>query len=790
MRRREPVEIIGVDCSTCIYAIKRRLADLRGNVKLESDFLGNAVIEYDDEYVSLSEIYHAIRDAGYDLVKEELEVFAEEIQPETAVAVEKEIRRLPGILDVRVDTLTCRILVRFNPRTVEKHYILSLLDNMGLSLREEPRGGRGGTKAHIARRFAAFATGLTVLIISMSHILPHDAGIPVLLALSSLTVLLSYDVFLKGFKSLFMWAPTMESLIALSAGITFVSGILLCITGSATRYQAMFLEASAGVLGFVNLGRYLEDSLRKRALTHLTVLETSLNSKVRVVEDGRVEEVSADAVSLNSIIEVKAGEKILVDGIVVDGWGYVDESTFTGEPIPVLKSSENRDRVLAGTILTSGYIRVRVTRKGRDTALYNLLASAREAVLHRPGFQQLADKAVGKLTWIVTASALVTVFSWYIYSGDIFLSLLFAASVLAVSCPCPLGIAIPMVVSIGVIKASREGILVKKGDVFERIPASNILLLDKTGTITVGKPSLKGVVTLGGYSREEIMKYVCSVEQRSEHPLARAISNYCRDAGVSVEDPEFFEHLPGLGVLGVVMGKRVGVGSINLVKGLGVEINSGTQTLIDEIGRSGGTPVLVVIGDEVAAVLEIRDEVREDALNVVKYFKSVGFKVGIASGDIEENVKHVGKELGLDFFYSGLRPEDKGRLIHGIQGGGQRVLYVGDGVNDAIALSAAFVGIAVGNATDIARESGDAILLRDSLETMITLHKLSKRVLRKARENLAWAFIYNGVLIPVAAGVLYPFNGLMLMPEMAALAMILSDVTVILNSLSLLWWKP
>lgn len=790
MRRKEVIEVIGVDCPTCVYAIQKRLASLSGNVKFESDIVGNAVVEYDDDDIKLSEIYYTIRDAGYDLVKEELEVFVKEVSPEVSAVIEKRIKEFPGVLDAKIDSLMERVLVIYNPHTTSRRDILVALKSMGLELEESRKEHRSkfGIPT-IVLRFSAFVSGVAALLISMSHVFPSKVSFYALLALSSLTIFLSYDIIYRGIKALFFKAPTMESLIALSACITFISGVFFTFMSSITSNASSFFEASAGVLGFVSLGKYIENALRKSALEYVNKLESSLHSKVKVIKENGTEDVSADLVSVNSVIEVKAGEKILVDGIVVDGWGYVDESTFTGEALPVFKTSANRDRVLAGTVLTSGYIKVRVTRRGKDTALFNLLTSAKEAVLHKPEFQQLADRIVGKLTWVVIATAIATASIWYICSHQILLSLLFAASVLAVSCPCPLGIAIPMVVSIGVIKASRGGILIRRGEVFEKMLFSTVLLMDKTGTVTIGKPSLKNIVTLIDNDEECVMKYACSLEQRSEHPLARAILDYCKASGISFEEPESFEHIPGLGVVGIVKGRKVAVGSINLAKGLELKIDDRVSSIIEGIGRIGGTPVIIMLDDRIAAVLEIRDEVREDVLDVVKYFKSVGFKIGIASGDIEQSVKYVKETLGLDFSYHGLRPEDKGKIIQDLQNSGHKILYVGDGVNDAIGLSTAFVGIAVGNAADIAKEAGDAILLKDSLRPIIYLHLLSKRVLRKAKENLFWAFAYNAILIPIAAGILYPFKGIMLMPEMAALAMVLSDITVVLNSLSLLRTK-
>jgi Cu2+-exporting ATPase/Cu+-exporting ATPase len=366
------------------------------------------------------------------------------------------------------------------------------------------------------------------------------------------------------------------------------------------------------------------------------------------------------------------------------------------------------------------------------------------------------------------------------------MSLIFAASVLVVACPCPLGIAIPLATSIGVILASRRGILIRRGDVFERVTKANTIVFDKTGTLTIGRPRVVGFTVFSDFDEFEVLRAVCGVESRSEHVLAQAIIDYCREHGVDLLEPERYDHLPGLGVVGRVKGVEVIVGNIELLENANVEVPTSVREMVDKVGRRGGTPVLVAINGRVLGVFEIRDSIRSEAYEVVAYFKRVGFKVGIMSGDVEASVEYVRRELGLDFAYFSLKPIDKARLVREIQLSGARIMYVGDGVNDAAAITSAFIGIAMGRAPDLAREAGDIILLHDDLRGLKTIYTISKRVVRTAKENLFWAFIYNATLIPTAAGILYLSLQLMLKPEMAAVAMVLSNISVVLNSFKLL----
>ncbi|MEM2020787.1 MAG: heavy metal translocating P-type ATPase, partial [Zestosphaera sp.] len=446
---------------------------------------------------------------------------------------------------------------------------------------------------------------------------------------------------------------------------------------------------------------------------------------------------------------------------------------------------EKRDYFLAGSILSTGYIKVRATRVGRDTVISHIAESAREAQLYKPEFQRFADRIVGFLTWIVIALAFSTSLIWYFITGNLHLALMFAASVLAVTCPCPLGIAIPMVISIGVLRASRNGILVRRGDVFERMVSADTLIFDKTGTLTIGKPRVTDVFVVNG-DEDSLMKYVCSVEGRSEHQLANAILEYCNGKGHgNINEPSNYEYFPGLGVIGEVDGHYIVIGNLELMKRLNIDLSEEVLELVNKIGERGGTPILASVNEVIAGIIGVRDELREEVYEIVEFFKKSGFRTGIASGDIEANVKRVEKVIGADFSKAGLRPEDKASLMKEMESRGSRIVFVGDGVNDAIAIGSAFLGIAVGKATDIAKNAGDVVLVSSSLTKLKQLFNLSLKVKKRALENLAWAFIYNGLLIPIAAGVLYKSHGIMLKPEWAALSMILSDITVVLNSLRL-----
>ncbi|MEM4563933.1 MAG: heavy metal translocating P-type ATPase [Desulfurococcaceae archaeon] len=452
-----------------------------------------------------------------------------------------------------------------------------------------------------------------------------------------------------------------------------------------------------------------------------------------------------------------------------------------------LKKADNRDPVLAGSILTSGYLKIRVTRATRDTVLYYIIETVREAQFYKPKIMRIADRVVGLLTWAVIAIAVFTLVYWWLLKHELALALMFSAAVLAIACPCALGISIPMAVSIAVLRAAKSGLLIRRGDVFERAIEVSTVLFDKTGTLTLGKPSIIRLhLTEKSIDERQVLSYACSVESRSEHPISKAIVNYCVENSVETEDLSDFIHMPGMGVVGFINNIRVAVGNLELMNRLDISYNDEIIELVEEIGSNGFTAVLIAVGDRITGVLEIGDVLKPEAENVIKELKMRGLKIGIVSGDTDVSVSYYSKILDLDLAFSELKPSEKAELIKDMQGKGERVMFVGDGVNDALAISSSFLGVAVGSGSEISRESGDLVLARSNLEDLVFFFKLSRAVRRKSVENLAWAFIYNAILIPVAAGLLYVSHGIIIKPEAAALAMLFSDVSVILNAMTLL----
>jgi len=795
---RVRIKIVGIDCPTCVYAIERRVRSLGCVSFFNTDVsTGAAELEYDESVCSLRDLYKAIRDAGYDVYKEKLHFDLRGFSGEERAALESRILKVRGVLDVRVSSASGVLTVLYNPLETTREEVVSRLRSFGAELITEVPG-RSSVVAErllLYRRLASFLIGLSVITLSTYSMLTNNAyftdrgSSAVLMLAAAVAIALNYDIIVRGFKAFSFGTPIMDSLIAVSsistfvAGVASVAGLLHLHSGF---HASSFFEASAGVVGFVGFGKYLEERLRKRAFKSLEDLITSLRGRVRVVVGDTVVERSVTEVKAGDVIEVKAGEIIPVDGVVVEGFGYVDESSFTGEPVPRVKKGEGRDPVLAGSFLYSGYLRVRTTRVGDETLIAYVVESVREAEYQKPGLARLADRVVGYFTWVVLFIALATLTYWWVAGGSVQLAVMFMAAVLTVACPCALGIATPLVVSIAVLRSSRTGLLVRAGEVFEKALNSNMVVFDKTGTLTVGKPRVLALHFVNGLDSRKTLELLCAVESRSEHPLSQAIIKKCEEEGVARSDPDEYVHVPGEGVFGLVNGVRVAAGNLELASRLDVSVGEEVLRQVNEIGLRGNTPILVMVDSRVAAVLEIGDELKEGVPQVIEELRSRGYRVGLASGDVEPSVKYYKDLLKLDFAYWGLRPSDKAELIRDLQSRGHRVVFVGDGINDAPALSTAYLGVAMGGGAEISKEAGDAVILSNDLRTLLFLLNFSKVVKKKMIQNIAWAFIYNTALIPLATGAFYTSLNLFITPELAAIAMILSDISVITNALSIL----
>ncbi len=803
-RRQEVLKLVGMHCASCAITIQKQLEKL--GVKAEVSFATEeAKVEFDPEKIPPRKIIEAIRKAGYDVYKEEV-IFAVEglVSAEDDRRVEEALQGLEGVFDVAANHVTKTVRILFNPLVVSAQKLRSEVERLGLKVVSESVGEEVEDVAtKIVREeyeklkkllLVAFPPTIVLLLATYTPLGPALSALTglrldILQAILALPAFAAGSVkFLRtGVRALLAGRPNMDSLVILGTYAAFIGSLLVSLGVVAGE---AFYEASAAVMSFILLGKFIETRLKARAGEAVRKLIELQPKKARVIREGREVEVPIDEVRVGDEVVVRPGEKIPVDGVVKRGRGYVDESMLTGEPLPVEK--KGGDPVVAGTTLVRGSIVVHTTRVGKETVLGQMIRLIRTAQASKPRLQSMVDRVAGVFTWIVIAVAVATFTFWsLVYGLGFSQALMFTVAVLVVACPCALGLAIPMAIVTGFGKAAEYGILVKDPSVIDKMPKATMVALDKTGTLTEGRPRVRRIVALNGFREAEVLALAASAESRSEHPLAQAIVEAAKERGVSLEEPASFDSFTGMGILAQVNGRSVAVGNDKLIeRGLGLGIPGEASRLARELRSQGYTVVYVAVDGRLAGLIAIGDEIQEGARELVEYLKRRGLKVVMLTGDHEETAKAIARRLGIDEYRAQVTPEDKAAFISEAQRKGEVVVMVGDGINDAPALSQADIGIAMGSGTDIAKEAGDMVILRGGVKKIAVAFELVDAVRAKAKQNLFWAFIYNVTLIPIAAGILYPSLGIALKPELAGIAMALSSISVTTWAQTLRKWRP
>jgi Cu+-exporting ATPase len=550
----------------------------------------------------------------------------------------------------------------------------------------------------------------------------------------------------------------------------------------------MFYDTAIMLASFLMLGRYLEARAKGRTSEAIRKLAGLRAKTATIIRDGKEEEIPVDDVVAGDIVVVKPGSKVPVDGEVVAGESYVDESMITGEPIPPLKAKGSR--VVGGTINTNSVLSVKATKVGRETVLAQIIQLVEDAQGSKPPVQRIADTAVTYFIPVVLAIAATAFIVWFfvfpVPPDPLLFALTALISVLVVACPCALGLATPTAVTVGIGRGAELGILIKNGEALEVAEKITTVVFDKTGTLTKGKPEVTDIIPVG-ISEQTLLGLAASVEKNSQHPLAQAVVRKAGSTGIAIEQADHFDTYGGKGVIATVLGETVLVGNRILMQENGVVIPVEVEARISALEQDGKTAILIAAGSRIAGVIAIADTLKETSQESVRQLKAMGVHVVMITGDNKRTADAIARQIGIERVVAQVLPQDKAAEVKALQEKGEIVAFVGDGINDAPALAQADVGIAIGSGTDVAIESGDVVLIKDDLLDSVAAIQLSKKVMGRIKGNIFWAFAYNTALIPVGAGVLYPFFGFVFKPELAALAMALSSVTVV--SLSLLLKK-
>jgi Cu2+-exporting ATPase len=603
----------------------------------------------------------------------------------------------------------------------------------------------------------------------------------------------SWDFFKRGWSSIRRWSPNMWTLISIGVGAAYLFSVFALLVPGAFPDQFkdeqgnvhLYFEAAAVILTLVLLGQVLELRAHSKTNSAIKALLGLVPPVARVIRNGQETEIPLEEVKAGDILRVKPGEKIPVDGIITEGHAVIDESMITGEPIPADKS-EN-EKVTGGTINGNTSFEMEAEKVGEDTLLAQIIEMVNQASRSRAPIQKLADVVARYFVQIVIGIAVITFVVWAAWGPEPAYVYAFvnAVAVLIIACPCALGLATPMSIMVGSGRMAQSGVLVKDARAIEEMNKVDTLIIDKTGTITEGKPALKSFHSFGKLPEKDILRIAASVDANSEHPVAEAIVKGAKDKGLDPQNVEQFEAVTGKGVKGILNGKSIGLGNSRLADDYGVTLSTEQQELVKEWQLTGQTVMFLIIENKVEGIVSVADTIKVSSAKAIRELQSMGIKVHMLTGDNEYTAKAVADELKLDGYEADCLPEDKYKKVKELQERGQKVAMAGDGINDAPALEQANIGIAMGTGTDIAMQSAEITLVKGDLNGIVRAKDLSLKVMRNIKQNLFFAFVYNSVGVPIAAGVLFPFFGILLSPIIAAAAMSFSSVSVITNALRL-----
>ena len=838
-----PIE--GMSCASCAATVQEALSRATGVATASVNYAtARAAVSYDDAQTNVAELIRTVRAAGYDCGKASVSFGVEQLHYAPSVApLEQALGRLKGVLRAAANQATEAVTVDYVPGATTAEDLERAVEQAGFHVAEPIPTEDPVERERIVRRREirsltwklVLAAAVTVMAMLGSMLLMAEQSdttfkqvdllgrllmplamkldarlggrlaldarwLKLGLAILTLPVVLwSGQQFYRGAWSGFKHRTAdMNTLIGVGTGAAFLYSLVATLApGLFTRAGLpadVYYEAVSAIIALILLGRLLEARAKGRTSEAIRRLAGLKAKAAHVVREGKETELPVEAVVPGDLVIVKAGEKISVDGIVTEGASAVDESMLTGEPMPVPKKIG--DEVIGATLNTTGSITFRATRVGKDAALGQIVQLVEDAQSTKAPIQRLADRVAGVFVPVVIALAITAFVVWFDFGPDpaVLFSTIALVTVLIIACPCALGLATPTAILVGTGKAAEHGILIRSGEALERLSQVRTVLLDKTGTITEGKPTVTHIVAAkrpdgSPIAPAEVLKWAAAVEQRSEHPLAVAILRAAKEKQVEILPVEKFAVMEGRGARGTVDRRVIEVVSLRHARERSLDLGALGQDA-DRLAVQGRTPVIVVVNNTVYAVIAISDPIKPTAKDAILHLKQLGLAVTMVSGDSRKGAEAVAQEVAIEDVISEVLPSQKADLVKKLQKLGAHVAMVGDGINDAPALAQADVGIAIGTGTDIAMEASDVTLIRGDLRGVATAIQLSRRILRTIRWNLVWAFSYNVVLIPIAAGVLYPFTGWLLSPVLASAAMAWSSLSVVLNSLTLRRFRP
>lgn len=732
-------------------------------------------------------------------MKEEIYIISGMSCAACSSAVERVTRKIDGVERSDVNLTTGKMTIVYDETRVKPNMIKDKVKKAGFGIKTENEAADAPkTDEDNALRqqknelIGAIVLTVLLLYVSMGQMFKYKLPVPAIIDMEKspgnyaltqilLTIPILYfgrRFFINGFKALFHGNPNMDSLVAIGSSCSFLYSLYLTYQLQEVPHHVhhLYFESAAVVITFIMVGKFLESRNKEKTKGAIKKLMELAPDTALLVSEGETREVATDTLKVGDIVLVKPGAKIPLDGIVKEGSGGVDESMLTGESLPVEKLAGSE--VIGGSISYNGALYVEITRTGADTTLSQIIKFVEDAQGRKAPISKIADKVAGIFVPTVIAIAVLASIIWIIAGKEASFILQIFTSVLVIACPCALGLATPTAIMVGTGLGASNGILIRSGEALEITHNTNVAVLDKTGTVTEGKPVVTEVIARD-ITENELLEYAAAVEASSEHPLAKAIVERAGSVSRQVTD---FENISGMGIKAVVDGNSVAVGNKRLFEGFDV---SAFDADIKRLSGQGETPMYVAVDGKVRGIISVADSVKETSVQAIDKLKKAGIKVYLLTGDNKAAAEHIGKIVHADEVIAEVLPEDKAEVVKKLQEEGNTVMMVGDGINDAPALVQADIGAAIGGGSDIAIESADIVLMKSDLNDVYKAIKLSRMTIKNVKENLFWAFCYNTIGIPIAAGLLYPFNEMLLSPMFAGLAMSLSSVCVVSNALRL-----
>ncbi|EHN66805.1 heavy metal translocating P-type ATPase [Comamonas testosteroni] len=814
------LSVEGMTCASCVGRVERALKKVPGVqeavVNLATEKASLTVADPAQAAAILPQAVAAIEKAGYAVPAQSVDLQVGGMTCASCVGrVERALKKVPGVQNAVVNLATERASVQLQG-SVDVSSLIAAIEKAGYEAQpvqhdaaatgEDAAALRQAQERESLKRSLIFATvfALPVFVLEMGgHMVPafHHWISGSIGTQNSwyiqfvLTAVVLFGpgrrFFEKGVPALLRAAPDMNSLVAVGTSAAFAYSVVATFVPQwlPAGTVNVYFEAAAVIVALILLGRFLEARAKGNTSEAIRRLVQLQAKTARVRKGGVVQEIDIAQVRAGDVIEVRPGERIPVDGLVIEGHSFVDESMISGEPVPVEKAEGAE--VVGGTVNQNGALAFSATKVGADTLLAQIIRMVEQAQGSKLPIQALVDKITMWFVPAVMAAALLTFVVWLIWGPDPALSfaLVNAVAVLIIACPCAMGLATPTSIMVGTGRAAQMGVLLRKGEALQQLKDARVVAVDKTGTLTRGRPELTDLVLAEGFERAVVLAQVAAVEDRSEHPIARAIVDAAKSEGLEIPSISDFASVTGFGVRAVVLGDQVEIGADRFMRELGLSVD-GFAAEAERLGSEGKTPLYAAIGGKVAAMIAVADPIKPTTKPAIDALHALGLKVAMITGDNRHTAEAIARQLGIDEVVAEVLPGGKVETVKRLKAEHGTLAYVGDGINDAPALAEADVGIAIGTGTDIAIEAADVVLMSGDLSGVSNAIALSKATMKNIGENLFWAFAYNVALIPVAAGLLYPFNGMLLSPVFAAGAMALSSVFVLSNALRLKRFKP